>query len=146
MGNIAIIVSLLLVPYWILALFPVPELLRGRIGITLVFAFTGMGHFIKAREMSQMIPEKVPMRLPLIYVSGVFELLAAVGILVPEISRQVGIILCCFLVLVFPSNIYAAIKRVDFGGHGMGPVYLLARAPLQILLLGWVYWFAAMAH
>ncbi len=142
MGNIAIIVSLLLVPYWVLGLFPVPELLRGRIGIALVFAFTGLGHFIKTQEMARMLPEKVPMRVPLIYVSGVFEVLAAPGILVPELSRTVGICLSVFLLLVFPSNVYAAVKRMDFGGHGMGPLYLLVRTPLQILLLGWIYWFA----
>jgi hypothetical protein len=27
------------------------------------------------------------------------------------------------------------------GGHAWGPVYLLLRAPLQLAILLWVYWF-----
>ena len=35
-----------------------------------------------------------------------------------------------------------AIRRVDMGGHNLGPMYLLVRVPLQLILIGWVYWFA----
>jgi uncharacterized membrane protein len=38
--------------------------------------------------------------------------------------------------------VYAAINRVEMGGHGAGPMYLLVRAPFQLLLIGWAYWFA----
>ena len=82
------------------------------------------------------------MLLRLIYVTGVFELFAAVAILVPSMARDTGIALSIFLVLILPSNVYAAFKRVEFGGHGAGPVYLLVRVPLQLFLIGWVYWFS----
>jgi len=141
MSNIAIILALLLLPYWALMPVHVAEPVRGRIGILLVFTFTGMGHFIKTGAMSEMLPPWTPMRVPLIYVTGVFELLAAVAIFIPPASGAAGVVLCAFLVLVLPSNIYAAIQRVDFGGHGMGPKYLMVRIPLQLFLLGWVYWF-----
>jgi len=92
--------------------------------------------------MIQMLPASVPMRVPIVYASGVFELLASVAILIPSASRQTGILLCIFLLLILPSNIYAAVQRVDFGGHGAGPTYLLVRVPLQLFLVGWIYWFA----
>lgn len=142
MQNIAIILTLLLVPYWLLPSAYVPDVLRGRAGIALVFAFTGVGHFIKTAAMTQMLPAWVPMRLSLVYITGIFELLAAVAILVTPLSRHVGLALCVFLLLIIPSNIYAAWQRVDFGGHAAGPVYLLVRIPLQLFLIGWVYWFA----
>lgn len=50
--------------------------------------------------------------------------------------------LIAFLILVFPANIYAALNRVDMGGHEWGPMYLFARVPPQLLLIGWAYWFA----
>ena len=89
-----------------------------------------------------MLPSGVPMRVPLIYLTGIFELLAALAILIPPLSRYVGLVLGVFLLLILPSNVYATFQRVDFGGHGAGPVYLLVRVPLQLLLIGWVYWFA----
>jgi uncharacterized membrane protein len=141
MQNIAIILTLLLLPYWLLTFAHVPEVLRGRVGVALVFAFTGVGHFIKTSAMTQMLPTWLPMRFSLIYITGVFELLAAVAILVTPLSRHVGLALCVFLLLIVPSNIYAAWQRIDFGGHAAGPVYLLVRIPLQLFLIGWVYWF-----
>ena len=142
MLNIVIILTLLLLPYWLLTFAHMPEALRGRVGVALVFAFTGVGHFIKTAAIAEMLPAWVPGRVPLVYLSGVFEVLAAVAILFTPLSRYVGWALCVFLLLILPSNIYAAWQRVDFGGHAAGPVYLLVRIPLQLLLIGWVYWFA----
>jgi hypothetical protein len=85
MRNIAIIITLLLLPYWALIPAHLQEPLRGRIGIALVFAFTAIGHFIKTSEMTRMLPSSVPLRVPLIYLGGVFELLAAVTILIPSL-------------------------------------------------------------
>ncbi len=142
MRNVAIILTLLLLPYWAVLPAHVSEPLRGRIGVALVFAFTSVGHFIKTSAMTRMIPSWLGARVPLIYVTGILELVAAVAILVPSVSRQAGIVLCIFLLLILPSNIYGAFQRVDFGGHAAGPFYLLVRVALQLFLIGWVYWFA----
>jgi len=141
MQNVAIILTLLLLPYLALSLAGIPGILCGRIGVALVFVFTGLGHFVRTSAMAQMLPNGVPMRVPLVRASGVFELLAAGAILVPRASRLTGVLLCIFLLVILPSNIYAAFKRVDFGGHGAGPVYLLVRVPLQLFLIGWIWWF-----
>ena len=50
--------------------------------------------------------------------------------------------LCAFLILILPSNTGAAFRRIDFGGHTAGPIYLLMRIPLQLILIGWILWFA----
>jgi hypothetical protein len=42
------------------------------------------------------------------------------------------------LVLFVPANVYAAIYHVPQGGHAWG---LLIRAPLQLIILLWIYWF-----
>jgi uncharacterized membrane protein len=141
MLNIAIILTLLLLPYWALIPAHFSEPLRARIGIFLVFAFTALGHFVKTSEMTRMLPPWVPLRVPLIYATGILELIGAVFLLIPLFSRYSGMALCIFLVVILPSNIYAAFKRVDFGGHKAGPVYLVVRIPLQLFLIGWIYWF-----
>lgn len=115
----------------------------GRIGLAAVFLFTALGHFVKAREMSEMLPARVPLRVPIILASGVFELGLAVALAFAGDPKPVGWIVIAFLAAVFPVNVSAAARRVDFGGHGAGPRYLLVRAPLQILLMAWAYWFAA---
>lgn len=116
--------------------------LRGRISLALVFLFTGLGHFIQPEAMAQMLPPWVPARVAVIYGTGVLELSAAAGLSVPGLWRLAGVCLIVFLVLALPANVYAAINHVEMGGHGIGPAYLLVRVPLQLILIGWTYWFA----
>jgi uncharacterized membrane protein len=116
--------------------------IRGRVSLALLFFITGLGHFVKTDEMVQMLPPWVPMRMPLIYVTGVLEWAGALGLLLPRVSRVAGMCLLAFLVVVFPANIYAAVNRVAMGGHESGSMYLLVRGPFQALLVWWAYWFA----
>ena len=146
---IAVMLGLLIGPYLILTAVTrvwgtirVESHLRGRISLAIVFVFTGLSHFIMTEPMAQMLPPWIPMRMPIIYITGVVELAAAAGLLVPRLCRLIGIYLIAFLILVLPANIYAAINRVEMGGHGMGPPYLFIRIPLQLILIIWTYWFA----
>ncbi|MCG8603257.1 MAG: hypothetical protein MI807_24150 [Verrucomicrobiales bacterium] len=91
--------------------------------------------------MSEMLPSAVPFRIPLIYFTGVVELLAAGAVLVPRIRRHVGWCLIFLLLSFLPVNIYAAINRIGMGGHQWGPIYLLIRVPLQLVLVSWVWYF-----
>jgi uncharacterized membrane protein len=115
---------------------------RARVALSVFFAFTGIGHFIKTDELVAMMPSSVPYRVELVYLTGILELLGAIGIWIPRWRRLTGICLIVMLVAFLPVNIYAAIQRVDFGGHELGPVYLLARIPVQLLLIVVTY-FAA---
>jgi uncharacterized membrane protein len=111
-------------------------------GLALLFAFTGIGHFIQTEPMAQMLPPWVPARTFLVYATGVLEFAIAAGFLMPtRTSRLTGWAAAAVLVLFFPANIYAAFNHVPMGGHVEGPVYLLIRAPLQFIILFWVYWF-----
>lgn len=115
---------------------------RARVGLSLFFAFTGLGHFVRTEELAAMLPPSVPYRAGLIYVTGVFELLGAAGVWVPHLRRLTGICLIVMLLCVLPANVYAALNRVAFGGHGAGPVYLLIRVPFQLFVAWWVYYAA----
>lgn len=117
--------------------------LRGRIALAVLFLFTGLGHFLVTEPMAGMLPPWVPERTAIVLVTGGLELAGAIGLLVPGFARLAGIALIVFLVLVFPANVYAALNRIDLGGHGAGPMYLLVRIPFQLLLIAWTYWFAA---
>lgn len=111
------------------------------IGLGILFFFTGIGHFVQTQPMVQMLPPWVPERLLLVHASGILEFAIALGFLIPKVRRATGLAAAAVLILFFPLNIYAALNYVPMGGHAWGPVYLLIRAPLQAIILGWVYWF-----
>ena len=130
---------LTMVGRWISALRFHPAT-RARVGLTLFFALAGIGHFVRTEEMAQMLPPSLPYRIELIYLTGILELLGAIGVWIPGLTRVAGICLILMLVGVLPANIYSALSRVDFGGHSTGPAYLLVRVPFQLFVIWWTYW------
>ncbi|HEY5706603.1 MAG TPA: hypothetical protein VIS96_13625 [Terrimicrobiaceae bacterium] len=141
MKQIAVMAGLLIAPFLIAKAVGADGYWAGRLGLALVFLFAAIGHFIKTDAMAGMLPPSLPKRRALIQISGFFEAAIAVSLLAWPKSPLVGFVIIAFLVAIFPSNIYAAMRRIDFGGHSAGPRYLLVRAPLQLLLIFWTYWF-----
>ena len=94
---------------------------------------------ISTEPMAAMIPPSIPYRIELVYVTGVLELLGAIGIWIPRLERLTGFLLILMLICLLPANIYAAINRVDFGSYATGPAYLLVRVPFQFFVIWWTY-------
>lgn len=145
--QLLFLVVILVVPYALLSLagrfsasLDLDRRTRARVALSIFFAFTAVGHFIKTEAMVAMLPPWVPGRHQLVYVTGVLELLGAIGIWIPRFRRAAGLCLILMLIGLLPANIYAAFERVPFGGHELGPVYLLARVPVQLLLIAWTYY------
>lgn len=89
--------------------------------------------------MAAMVPPSIPYRVELIYITGMLELLGALGVWVPRLMRITGVCLILMLIGLLSANIYSAVHRVDFGGHGAGPLYLLVRVPFQLFVCWWTY-------
>lgn len=115
--------------------------LRGRMSLAIFFVFTGVSHFLMPEEMAQMLPEFIPWRVEIIYVTGILEVAGGIGLLIPGLEKLAALSLILFLIGVLPSNIYAALNHVEFGAHSEGPIYLLLRIPFQLFLMGWAYYF-----
>lgn len=116
--------------------------LSARIAMAIMLCFTAIGHFAFTKGMSMMLPQFVPFKTSLVYLTGIFEFLLAAGLLIPKLQVLSGWALLVFLVLMLPANIYAAIHQVNyqkgtFDGHGLS--YLWFRIPLQLLFIVWAY-------
>jgi uncharacterized membrane protein len=111
------------------------------LGLALLFTFTGIGHFVQTEPMTRMLPSWIPARNAVIYLTGILELVIAFGFLLSKFRRLTGLVASTMLILFFPANVYAAVNHVPMGGHAWGPLYLLIRTPLQLIMLLWIYWF-----
>ena len=116
--------------------------LSARIAMAIMLVFTAIGHFVFTKGMSMMIPDFIPLKETFVYLTGVFEILLAVGLLIPQLKILSGWALILFLLLMLPANVYASINNVNyqegtFDGHGM--MYLWFRIPLQVLFIVWTY-------
>ncbi len=116
--------------------------LSARIAMSMMLCFTAIGHFAFTKGMSMMVPQFIPFRTSLVYLTGLFEILIAIGLLIPKLKVISGWTLIIFLLLMLPTNIYASIHNINyqkgtFDGNGLS--YLWFRIPLQFLFITWTY-------
>lgn len=118
----------------------------GAMGMGLVFLFTASGHFAQTEAMVQMLPPSIPGRTIVVWVTGVLEIVIALGLFLPRTRRLAAWTAIAVLALFFPANVYAAFTHAPMGGHAWGPAYLLVRFPLQIALVLWVWFVVLCSH
>ena len=111
-------------------------------GLAGAYAFFAIGHFALTEDLALMLPPFVPGRRAIVLITGVLEVLIALGLLIPRTRRTAGIVSIVVLLLFFPANVYSAFAGVGYGAKEWGPWYLAVRAPLQALLIFWSYQFA----
>ena len=112
------------------------------IAMAIMLLFTALGHFLYTQGMVLMIPSIIPFKTTVVYITAVFEILLAIGLLLPKYRLLSGWALIIFLVLMLPANIHAAIHSINYqkGSHdGSGLVYLWFRVPLQLFFIIWAY-------
>ena len=111
----------------------------GRIGLAVMFCFTAAAHFNSMRaDLVAMVPPAVPNPEFMVTLTGVCEILGAIGLLVLRTRRSAAIALILFLVAILPANIYAALSGVTIRGGPATP--LIPRVALQVLFIALVWW------
>ncbi len=117
----------------------------GRGALVVMFLFTGVSHFSSLKyDFAAMIPEPLPDGLWVIYLTGVFEIAGAIGLLVPRTRRLAGLCLVLLMVAMFSANVNAALNGIPLGGDAPTPLWL--RAPMQLLFIGMVWWTSIKKH
>ena len=112
-----------------------------RIGLALMFVFTGVAHFNRTRdELIRMVPPQLPFPAALVTLTGVAELLGAMGLLLPSTARWAAIGLAVLLVLMLPANVHAARAGLSVAGRPATPLVL--RLPIQLVWIGLLWWIA----
>jgi uncharacterized membrane protein len=109
-----------------------------RFALAAMFVFTAVSHFHPRTrpDLLRMVPASLPVPALLVTATGVFELLGAIGLLVPQALPFAAYGLIALLVAMFPANIHAAREELTVAGRRAMP--LLWRLPLQL------FWIAAL--
>lgn len=116
--------------------------LSGRIAMSAMLLFTAIAHFVFTKGMSMMLPDFIPYKTEVVYLTGIIEIAAAIGLFIPNFRIMTAWLLIAFFILILPANIYAAVEQIDyqkgtFDGNGLS--YLWFRVPLQFLFIVWTY-------
>ena len=80
------------------------------VGLAAMFLVTGIAHFVNPlrRDLIAIVPPRLPAPGLLVTVTGVLELLGAVGLLYPPTRAAAAISLGVMMLAMFPANVYAS--------------------------------------
>ncbi len=107
--------------------------------VALAMVSVGVMHFTQAEWFAQIVPPFLPAPVWLVWISGVFEILGGIGVLVPRVRALAGWGLVLLYLAVFPANIYMAVAPVAVNGVVPERWLVWARLPLQPVFM-WVAW------
>ena len=83
------------------------------------------------------MPPIFPLHLEAVYLSGLFEILGGVGVLIARTRSIAGWGLLTLLIAVYPANIYMALTPEAFPHITLFALYF--RLALQFLFFYWAY-------
>src|ERR1700712_31457 len=106
--------------------------------VFLYFLIGGACHFLYMPLFVQIVPLYIPFPLLAVVVSGVFELLGAIGVTIRRTRYAAGIGLTLLTIAVTPANIYMY-QHADLFAD-IPSWLLLVRLPLQIVLIALILW------
>jgi uncharacterized membrane protein len=80
------------------------------VGLAAMFVLTGVAHFAPRMraDLIAIVPPRLPAPGVLVTVTGVLELLGAVGLLLPVTRVAAAVCLLVLMLAMFPANVYAS--------------------------------------
>jgi uncharacterized membrane protein len=137
-----------MIPLIVLALLAVAFSLAGRLGVPFawgwwtslrmalagMFFLTASAHWGKRRsDLVRMVPPVFPKPELLVTLTGILEVMGAIGLLLPSTARLAAFSLCLLLLCLFPANFRAAREKLTIGGRPVPA--LLPRAAIQVVFV-----------
>ena len=97
----------------------------------------GSIHFANPAFFLKIMPPYLPLHKELVLLSGVFELVLGILLLVPQTSRKAAWGIVALLVAVFPANLYLYQHQYILPAS---PIIHFLRLPLQGVFILWEFW------
>lgn len=106
--------------------------------ISLFFIVGGVGHFVLLDFFPTAMPDYLSYPKELVIVGRIFELLGAIGILVPKTRLLAGYSLIALVIAVYPANINLALHPEKYSDRSRA--FLYGRLPFQFLFVWFIWW------
>lgn len=115
------------------------EVLRVFLSVSLIIV--GIAHFIKPEQFAKIVPPQLPYPFELVYISGFFEILGGIGLLIPLVSVAAAWGIVALFIAVFPANLNQAFNSIPIEGIPDHPWLYWCRLPFQAVLIAWALWY-----
>jgi uncharacterized membrane protein len=105
--------------------------------LVIVYLTVGIIHLRSPDAFLPIMPRWVPYPREVVVVTGVCEILGAIGLMIPRLRWLAGVGLAAYAVAVFPANIKHAFEGVRLGGEALGWGYHAPRLAFQPVFVWW---------
>ena len=105
--------------------------------LSIFMIVSGIMHFANPAFFLEIMPPYLPLHKELVLVSGIFELVLGILLLVSRSSRMAAWGIVALLIAVFPANLYLY-QHQDI--LPASPVVHFLRLPLQVVFILWAFW------
>jgi uncharacterized membrane protein len=112
-----------------------------RVMLAICIIVVGSLHFAVPDPFVRIVPPYLSHPLALVYISGFFEILGGIGLLVPPVSQAAAWGLILLFIAVFPANINMAVNAIDLPGIPDSSALRWGRLPFQAVLIAWAWWY-----
>ena len=111
------------------------------VAMSIFYIWAGIQHFIDPAWFVKIMPPYLPFHYEAVYLSGFFEILFGLMLLLPMTRYLAAWGLILLLIAVYPANIYLAFNEAPQKALGISAfVASWIRLPIQFIFLGLAYW------
>ena len=104
------------------------------------FIYIGIQHFLDPDWFEPIVPKIIGYPLFWVYISGVFEIMLGILVIIPSSRRIASVGFIIFLVVVYWANINMWINDIEIGENKLSHQQHVIRAIIQIILITIVAW------
>ena len=110
--------------------------------MSILYIYVGINHFIDTKSFLIIIPPYLQtIGLELIYLSGFFEIILGILLIIPKYRKIASYGIILLLIAVYPANIYLAFNEEPQNLMGISSFMASwVRLPLQFIFIGLAYW------
>lgn len=112
--------------------------IAGLVIVFLWFILGGIAHFANTEFFVAIMPPWIGYHEEIVYISGVFEVLGALGLLLPATRQWAGNGLLLLVICVTPANVHMWLNAELF--PDVSEAFLSVRLVVQVGLLALIWW------
>ena len=111
------------------------ELFGILLGLFMIYG--GVNHLIKPDFYLPFVPYFLPFREGIVAISGLFEILVGISVLIPRFRQCASLVVVALMILFLPVHIWDVFRSDPaIGNHTAA----LIRLPVQFLFIAWAAW------
>lgn len=107
--------------------------------LSIITGVAGMVHLVAPSIFMPAMPPYIPFHLECIYLTGVLELMASIGLWIPRLKRLTARLLSAYFVAILPAHLHVAIHKIPMFGIDQ-PALLWGRVLFQSVFIYGSYW------